>query len=101
MPLNDLRPLHYDDWELRSYPLDASADFVMGEPVAIADSGELQEAADPIVVVATNGILGIAAQSGDTTGAIVGGVNGNFRITGFGSFNPPHLFAYQLTSNPF
>lgn len=88
MPHMDIMPMHYDDWELISVPLDAAADFVMGEPVAIASSGELQECADPVVIVATAGLLGIAAQSGDTTGAITGGTNGNFKYGGFGSVNP-------------
>jgi len=91
MPLHDLRPMQYEDWELRSFPLDAAATFVAGEPVAIADSGELQEAADPVVVIATNGILGIAAQSGDTLGTTPGGEVGNFRYTGFGDFNPSSI----------
>lgn len=88
MPLWDMRPLAYNDWELRSWPLDAAADFVAGEPVALAASGEVQECADPVVIVATGGIIGIAAQSGDTTGAVAGGTIGNFRYTGFGDFNP-------------
>lgn len=50
---------------IRWWRLDAAATFHRGEPVALADSGELQECADD----AADDVVGVAATSGSTTGA--------------------------------
>ena len=96
MPYGDLVPLRAGEWETLSAPLDdqlvAGSRFVMGAPVVITTAGEVQKAADQIVSVATSGIIGIAAQSGDDAGALGGGQIGNFRYKSFGSYNPANIF---------
>jgi hypothetical protein len=84
MSARDIMPLNCAEWEIMHFPLDAGATFVEGEPVALNDAGEVQEAGDDPT---NGGFIGFAASSGDTAGAT--GTIGTFRDGGtLGDFNP-------------